>query len=195
MKKLLNAAAALLMAGTAVFGSAEAATFKPIAKGKSLVMTGELLAGDADRLVDAYNTSCVKRGFCPQRIFLDSPGGNLMAAAAVALKVNESGMHTIVGRTDSCVSACVLVFSSGSHKAVFPTSRVGVHRVHNVSQSGYGEEIATDTDSSITLTMQVAEAYRLGGVPDAVILKMVSTSGNDISWITSADWPEVEVIE
>jgi hypothetical protein len=38
MKQLLTAAAAMLMAGTAIFGSAEAATFKPIAKGKSLVM-------------------------------------------------------------------------------------------------------------------------------------------------------------
>ena len=54
------------MAGTSAF----TATFTPIAKGKSMVMTGKIIRGDAQRLVDAYNASCAQRNRCPDRIFL-----------------------------------------------------------------------------------------------------------------------------
>ena len=43
---------AALLAATVVLALdlAEAATFKPINQGRSMVMTGEIMAGDADRL-------------------------------------------------------------------------------------------------------------------------------------------------
>ena len=104
-------------------------------------------------------------------------------------------MHTVVGRTDTCVSACVLVFASGSHLVTFPTSQIGVHRVYNIGENAYGEEIAVDTDFSILLTVKVAQTYRDWGVPDIVIDKMVATSGNNVTWIKAYEWPAIEVIQ
>ena len=44
-------------------GNAGAATFAPIAKGKSLVMTGIVEEGDVQRLLEAATASERKRGY------------------------------------------------------------------------------------------------------------------------------------
>jgi hypothetical protein len=191
MKKLLIAA---LVAATAAcaLSSAEAATFKPIAKGKSLVMTGVVMPGDAQRLVDAYNASLSKRGYAPERIFLNSNGGLISAGLAVASKVIESGMHTVVGKTDTCASICVAIFAAGSHRVVFTTSMVGVHSASTYHENEYGEmEQYEATEATIVL----ARIYKDWGVPDAVIAKMVTTKPDDIAWLSDADWPGVEVLD
>ena len=125
MKTLLAALSAALLSTVA----ADAATFKPIYKGISLVMTGDIVHGDRERLIDAYNGSCQRRGYCPERIFLNSEGGLLTVGWDLADLVVESGMHTVVGRTDECYSACFIVFAAGSRRVVFETSHIGVHGV------------------------------------------------------------------
>jgi hypothetical protein len=191
MMKLLKAA---LVAATAAcaLSSAEAATFKPIAKGKSLVMTGQIVAGDAQRLVDAYNASLSKRGYAPKRIFLNSDGGLISAGLEVANKVIESGMHTVIGKTDSCASICVAVFAAGSHKVVFTTSMVGVHSASTFGENEFGE---IEQYEATEATVALARIFKDIGVPDSVIAKMVTTKPDEIAWLHDGDWPGVEVLD
>ena len=63
-----------LFAGTA---PTEAATFSIIAQGHSMTLDGPIEIGDAARLDQAYRQSCDRRGFCPERLFLDSHGGRV----------------------------------------------------------------------------------------------------------------------
>src|SRR5262245_50854706 len=99
--RLMGAAAAaslalLIMGG----GAVEAATFKPIAKGRSLVMTGEVLPGDVQYLWEAATTAERRYGYPAERIFLNSPGCNVAAGFELAQFIRKWGIHTVVGATD-----------------------------------------------------------------------------------------------
>lgn len=200
MKKLLREllfGAAMALVVTAPFwvsGPAHSATFKPIASGHSLVMTGEVVAGDAERLKAAYAASYRERGFAPERIFLNSIGGDVMAGFEVTDVVIETGMHTVVGATDTCASICTVVFAAGRHRVVFPTSRIGVHAASNQTASADGTTVITEDLNSLGVTALMARVLAALGAPDRVIVKTIITPGDKIAPLTFEDlagWVEV----
>lgn len=60
-----------------------------------------------------------------QAIDLDSPGGNVFAARALALRVAARGLTTRV--TERCYSACTLIFVAGARRELGPKGRLGFH--------------------------------------------------------------------
>lgn len=194
----------LLLAGTAVLAlltNTNAATFKPINHGKSMVMTGEIMAGDAQRLVIAGKAAERKYGRGQpviERIFLNSPGGDVVAGLELADLVHRwSGIHTVIGRTDTCASMCAVVFAAGSHKVVFATSHLGVHSVATFNSNSDGslnENLGEDADS-LALTTLVARAMADYGVPANIITRMMITKQPETYWVGAKDgWTEVEVL-
>ena len=199
MKTLLLAALAASVALCAV--SAQAATFKTIAKGRALVMTGEIVPGDMERLAKAgYAAEARFANGQPvvERIFLNSPGGSVKAGLELAAFVREWGIDTVVGETDICASMCAVVFAAGMHKAVFPTSKLGVHAISTFTdEDGDGslDENLGEDGSSLALTTVVARVMADYGVPGNIITKMMTTLQPDTYWVTAADgWTEVEVL-
>jgi hypothetical protein len=177
MRKVL-AVAGLLATGISILGPAEAATFKPIEKGRSLVMSGDIVAGDNERMIAAFNASCRKHGYCPSRIFLNSPGGEVVTAFKVgATLLERRSVDTVVGPTDTCASACFIIFSAGRTRAIFPTSKIGVH-----SASIYNQPI-----KSLASTIEVAHVLRVVGVPEGIIMKVLTTGPNQMAWIHPED--------
>ncbi|MEQ1956436.1 ATP-dependent Clp protease proteolytic subunit [Mesorhizobium yinganensis] len=172
----------------AAFGSAEAATFEPIARGKSLVMSGKVVPGDVFMLDAAARASCDARGYCPERIFLNSPGGNFDAGIELAEFIRRWGIHTVVGETDGCASICVAIFAAGSNKVAFPTSRIGVH------SASFVDAYTGQSGEALETTVLIARYMKQLGTPDTVITKMILTPGDDITWLTANDWPGLEII-
>jgi hypothetical protein len=61
-----------------------------------------------------------------QTVRLESPGGDLRAALAVAAMIRAHGLDTYVGRL--CASACTLAFLGGRHRFPAPAARLGFHQ-------------------------------------------------------------------
>jgi hypothetical protein len=166
---------------------AEAATFKPINGGKSLVITGDVEQGDVHRRHGA-DTAQARRGVRPERILPNSPGGSIKAGLDVADCVEKSRIHAVVGRTDECDSICVVIFAPASHGVAFPTSRIGVHLV----SSGRFNRATGDVEDVEDLrpsgwTVVIARLVRQLGVPFQIIDKMVATDTADNSWLDAND--------
>ena len=198
MKTLVMAALAASVALCAV--SAQAATFKTINHGKSLVMTGEITTGDVQRLQQAgFDAEARYANGQPivERIFLNSPGGQVKAGLEVANFIREWGIDTVVGKNDVCASMCAVVFAAGRHKAVFQTSKLGVHAISifiHGADGSLGENQGEDV-TALALTTLVARTMADYGVPDGIITKMMTTQQPDTYWVTAADgWTEVEVL-
>jgi hypothetical protein len=197
MKKLLLAASAAL----ALCAPAHAATFKSINHGKSIVMTGEIVPGDVQRLHDAGVAAERKYSHgqpIVERIFLNSPGGDVVAGLELADFVHRwTGLATVIGKTDVCASMCAVVFAAGSHKVVFPQSHLGVHSVSSFNSNAdgsLGENLGEDA-GSLALTTLVARTMADYGVPDGIITRMMMTRQPDVYWVTDRDgWTAVEVL-
>lgn len=176
MKALLAGACALAMV---VCSHAHAATFKPIAKGKSLVMTGIIEEGDDQRLIAAFNASCRKRGYCPERVFLNSEGGQVRAAILIGGLINKQGIDTVVGKTDMCVSSCFFVFAAGHVRVVRTGALIGVHNVYDANT---GKVMA---DAVVTITTFLRDI----GVPNSIIVKFATTPPDQVAWL---EWSDVD---
>lgn len=59
------------------------------------------------------------------RVVLDSHGGRVYAARAMAGLIRDRGMHTQV--RDICASACTLLFIAGARRSLAPGGRLGFH--------------------------------------------------------------------
>ena len=175
MKSLIKASV-IALAAIIACSHADAATFKPIKKGKSLVMTGDIVPGDDARLRNAYTQACSTYGHCPERVFLNSPGGRIDIAIDVGSMIYKLKLDTVVGKTDVCASACFLIWAAGEVRVYFATSSIGVHGSRDLD--GHATH---DTDRA------VADFMRAIGVPNVIIDKMLQTPPTDMAWLTYQD--------
>ena len=63
----------------------------------------------------------------PRVLVLDSPGGSVHSALAVASRVRSMGLKTIVREDDGCYSACSMIFFAGRTRVAY--GELGVHQI------------------------------------------------------------------
>ena len=180
MRKLLLAVIATF---TALVGNANAASF--LYNGRSVIMSGELVPGDGDRLQAAIDHVVDREGRV-ERIVLNSPGGDVHTGVLIARMIYAYSIDTVVGRTDECASMCTLVFAAGGSRFVYPTSRIGVHSASIESANGASPEIHNSMATTVHLARLMAEI----GVPGSVIVKMLTTENADMRWLDYRDLGE-----
>ncbi|GAU83475.1 ATP-dependent Clp protease proteolytic subunit [Bosea sp. BIWAKO-01] len=179
--RLISALLAMAIAAAPAF-PVEAATFKPLHGGKSLVMTGDIVEGDTYRLSNAIARAAYK-GVRVERLFLNSPGGSLVEGLELGVMLAKSGdIDTVVGATDACSSSCLTVFAAGKNKVVFPTSRIGVH-----SASAINMRTGESVEHSRT-TLLMIRFYKSVGVPASVLGKIAATEADEITYLNVADY-------
>lgn len=61
-------------------------------------------------------------------VFLDSPGGDLIAAMEIGKTLRRSHAWTIVSNYKECSSACVFILASGVQRNAFEGAKLGLHR-------------------------------------------------------------------
>lgn len=134
-------------------------------------LSGEIFPGDAKRMVKAV--AAWRRAYRPPIVWLglDSIGGRLMESARIADFVGENQFVTVVSRHKRCFSACFNIFASGRERIVSAQALLGVHSV------SIGDE---ETSDAIVLTARVARALATYGVPDRIIVKLVTTPSTDM---------------
>ena len=104
-----------------VINSVQGATFTVVDGDKSsfIVMNGDTVKGDADRLRAAYNQAV--KGTIPfsSNLFLNGSGGSVGAMREVVKLIKAFYLNTIVSGTDKCYSACATTWAAGVNRTMF----------------------------------------------------------------------------
>lgn len=62
------------------------------------------------------------------RLFLNSRGGEVLAATQLGLLVRSQAIEVWVDKRSECSSACILILAGGVSRAAVPGARLGIHR-------------------------------------------------------------------
>jgi hypothetical protein len=179
--------AATLLLSLIAGGPAHAATVTVTPRGDSTQLAiefdGIIALGDSNRLLEAgkqiKTSNKVLAG-----IFINSEGGSVLEAAEIAQGLYEAkaagGKHAVLvlpGRV--CASACFLILACAPQRYADVTARVGLHSARNANDR-------EDAGSYIADTLMARIAKKCG-VPDYLIGKMVTTSPDNIYWLSRQD--------
>jgi hypothetical protein len=170
-----------LVASTVVGLDADAATLtrRTAEGGADIVLKGDIAPDDADSLA-AMLRAIGEDGQPLRALRLDSPGGSLVGAIALAKFIRSHGeISTEVDPGATCASACFLAFAAGNPKIAARNSLIGVHGVAD----GRGEI----TDETLTATRVMGRISAELGVPAKITDKMAATPPNEIAWLTTDD--------
>lgn len=175
-------------------------TICPDAKVKEchVVLSGQVAVGDAEKLRRQLRTppkpEQVYRG-----LLLDSPGGDLIEAVAIARVVREALLETsnfliwidpttqeVRSRVGTCASACVLIWAAGTERthSTKEGQGIGLHRPY-FERAAYEKSPAAVADAHRAADEMVSTFLRRERVPDRLIDEMLARSSRDIYWLSS----------
>ena len=187
-RKSAATVAALVLAGAGLLaagGRAEAMAFalEPGDGGRTVVVArGRIEPGDAERLRQALKRA--DRDARGHRLLqLDSIGGNVAEAFAMAEVMDAEKVATVVRRGQTCASACaVILFTAGAVRIVESGGRLGVHTCYD----------RTSRTRVTSCNEAVAKFSEKHGVPFiAVFTLMQLTAPGAVRWLdaeTAACW-------
>jgi hypothetical protein len=179
--KTLLAAAALSAALVSGVHAADITVNAPL---NVLNIQGEIVEGDAAKIGNLAPQLTTARTIT---VILNSPGGQVAAAIDIAAMIEgwwwthrETVVNVFVGGNDQCVSACVFVFSAGTHRIVEYGGSIGVHSFVDIGKGG-------ETDASQKLTLEISRVLQKAGAPASVIGKLVATPPDQVAWLDRND--------
>lgn len=98
-------------------------------------------------------------------VYLNSPGGDVLASLAMGESIRERGLDTFVSRwvgqeavAGSCLSACVYSFLGGRFRFLPEGSRLAIHRFHGLQYS------ADDLEMGQAISGEILRYFRSMGV-------------------------------
>jgi hypothetical protein len=165
----------------------------------TITMHGTIVSGDADRLRKLLRESAPGHTVF-QELILDSLGGNVPEAIKLAGLVKEALLKTSTIDFDlwaagdprwyQCVSACFLVWASGTERFSFSYPKggnfgLGLHRPY-FSPEGYGSAATKIAEAQQTMTSMVREFLRRENVPENIIELMLAQSSKEVYWVSGA---------
>lgn len=167
---------------------ASAATFEIQPGFGTVRISGPIVAGDKQRLLDIIFSNDVFSGV--HDLQLNSPGGSVQEALAIADVIRTYYLSASVNPRDSCASACFFLFLAGTPReaskgrAPGVRGKVGLHRPYLTSSEAPLEEQER--------VMHAVSAY-LGDqmVSRRLIDQMMARPSNDIYWLTTEDFLEL----
>lgn len=136
-------------------------------EGRVLRLVGPLGAGSADRVEAALRASPSVR-----LVQLDSPGGRVFEAQAIAAAIRRRGLDTYA--EGLCASACTMLLLAGHDRGAAPQARIGFHRPQF---AGLDDEQVTDSHALLA-------AYREAGLGAAFVARVRATR-SDAMWYPS----------
>jgi hypothetical protein len=181
MFKTTVSALALLTAMVAANPS-NAMQFTRVASGNNVTihMSGEIDPGDADRFATFMQTLPATDHVVA--FTLDSPGGVVGEAMKMGMTIVTNGAATVLPANVTCSSACFWLFAAGQHREMVASAQLGVHGARNSN----GTE-ATDG------TVEMARFGHEIGIPDSIIVRLVTTPPNKMAWLTPRELTEMGV--
>jgi hypothetical protein len=134
----------------------------------AIIASGQIIEGNAGQFAVLVATEH------PHTIVLDSNGGAVGEAAAMADTIRAAGLSVTVPPRAMCASACFVLLAAGRDRIVAHDSRIGVHRA--ATNCGLDDsQLGTDVMSSKAIAF---------GTPSGIVRRMVSTPQPGIAWLS-----------
>ena len=152
-----------------------------------LVMSGEIIPGDYDRLLSKILDD-PSRFLTQNKLILASDGGDMSEAIKIATLIRSLFAAVTVGPlTGRCVSACFFIYASAAQREADGARLVGINRPYLVdSQAGPAAVPRPDADDSKALR-QVRAFLQDNAVPSYLVDEMFRHPSDDAYWLSAED--------
>ncbi len=147
--------------------------------GGVLMAEGNIDVGAADR----FAAEIEARGEYVETIHLNSPGGSLEDAMAMARLVREAGYSTAVPAGALCASSCPLFLAGGVSRRVAADAAVGLHQFYAVANAP-SEPAQAMADAQAT-TARISRHLSAMGVDAALWLHALDTPPQSLYYLSS----------
>ncbi|MBZ0218084.1 MAG: hypothetical protein K8F25_16125 [Fimbriimonadaceae bacterium] len=108
---------------------------------------------------------------------LNSPGGVVVSAIAMAEEISKRRLSTFIAGNQTCASACAILFFAGHDRLV--QGRLGVHQMDDGGRS--------DASTLQFVLAKQLDAFQRFGVPWTVTQYMLTTPSREMHWISDSD--------
>lgn len=199
IRYFLNFLTCLILGACTSFASADTrlveakGDFKSVQDRAHLYMSGPITEQDlaaVERLISDATEKSYFRLFSGAKrpvVFLNSPGGNLVAAIRIGRILRKHAAWTWVDRTAECASACVFILAGGVERNIVPGARVMLHRPY------FDRRLFADLspDDAQALYRKLADASRAYlkdmGMPDELFERMLRVSSQRAELLKAKD--------
>jgi len=138
--------------------------------GLRLVPTYAILEGPIDFAMFTALEAALEDNPGLKLLELNSGGGRIFAARAIARLVTEHRLNTRVHET--CASACTLVFIAGEHRLMSPEARLGFH---GYRVDGYLKSVIPEEEEA-----KDRAAFLAQGINESFVASVFETSPEDM---------------
>ena len=132
------------------------------------------------------------RGEYVKTVSLNSPGGALDDAMAMARLLREKGIGTEVADGAICASSCPLLFAGGKSRVAGEKAAIGVHQFYAASKSASGPEQAM-SDAQAT-TARISRHLSDMGVDAALWLHALDTPPRALYYLSPQELADYRLV-
>ncbi|HSY97815.1 MAG TPA: hypothetical protein VK793_19470 [Steroidobacteraceae bacterium] len=152
-----------------------------------LVMSGEIIPGDYDRLLSKILDD-PGRFLAQNKLILASDGGDMSEAIKIATLIRSLFAAVTVGPlTGRCVSACFFIYASAAQREADGARLVGINRPYLVDSPAAPATVPRpDVDDSKALR-QVRAFLQDNAVPGYLVDEMFRHPSDDAYWLSAED--------
>jgi hypothetical protein len=148
-----------------------------------LEATGVITPGTYER----FKAELEKRSEYVKTVVLNSPGGSVQDALAMARLIRDKGFDTLVEKDGLCASSCPLVYSGGVARIAGKGAALGVHQMAALLPPG---ETLVEGEGMARAQSVAAECQRLlidMGVDPRVWVHAMETPAEEIFYFTDKE--------
>jgi hypothetical protein len=149
--------------------------------GGVLSATGSIDVGARQRFAEEIDA----RGEYVKTVSLNSPGGSLDDAIAMARLIRQKGLAAEVPDGALCASSCPLVLAGGAQRRIGAKAAIGVHQFYSVSTELYGPAQAMSDAQSTTA--RIARHLAAMGVDAAMWLLALDTPPRALYYLSAEE--------
>jgi hypothetical protein len=152
-----------------------------------LVLSGEIVAGDYDRLLSKIAED-ENRFMAENKIILAADEGDPSEAIKIATLVKSLYTEVVVGPlTGRCVGACFLIYAAAAQRGTDGQRLLGIYRPE-VLESQMTSLPAADAAAAQDAVLAQARAFlQENAVPTELIEEVFRHTAQDVYWLSDAD--------
>jgi hypothetical protein len=152
-----------------------------------LVISGEIIPGDADRLLSKI-LGDKNRFLAQNKILLASDGGDVAEALRMAKLIKSLYTRVLVlPLTGRCVSACFFIYAAANRREVDGERLVGINRPYLVASDGASTPAAASAMAEGSALVQVRAFLQENAVPGYLVDEMFRRASDDAYWLSADD--------
>ncbi len=148
--------------------------------GGVLEMVGTITAGAANE----FAAEVERRGSYIESVSLNSPGGSVEDALAIAAIIRQHGFNTRVEDGAVCASSCPLILAAGVERQVSERASVGVHQIYAAPADAGRIGTAQAMSDAQMITARIARHFEAAGVDAALWVHALETPPDRLYYLT-----------